>query len=87
MTSLLLSPRSKGLYRSAIAQSGVTQSAWSATDKHPAYYARSLAQEVGCDGDATLLEIKSCLTKVRIQITIFSAPPYSTPAAYFLIFF
>ncbi len=37
----LMSPASAGLFSKAIAQSGVLNSAFVESDKHPAYYARS----------------------------------------------
>ena len=60
----LMSPSSRGLYRAAIAQSGVSGTTWAATDRHPAYYARSVAGEVGCHADGAHQEILECLKKV-----------------------
>ncbi len=62
--SHLMSPQSKGLFRAAIAMSGVTSGAWSVTDKHPAYYTRSLASMLGCDADSPMQDIVKCMKTV-----------------------
>ena len=60
----MASPKSKGLFHAAIAQSGVTSAGFMMSAKHPAYYARTLAGKVGCDPRGNSQEIRKCLLKV-----------------------
>ena len=62
----LLSPQSNGLYHQAIAQSGVPNSVFMQTDNHPAYYARTVADLVGCDPSVSAEDIIKCLLQVNI---------------------
>ena len=59
-----VTPQNEGLFHGAIAQSGVPYSTYVRTDRHPAYYARTLAHRAGCDPKATPEVIVSCLAEV-----------------------
>jgi len=58
---LLLSGRTAGLFRAAILQSGPVLSAFSHSDKHPAYYGRTFAAAVGCPPEESSAAIMACL--------------------------
>ena len=57
----MLSPQSAGLFTAAICQSGVPTSVFSKTDKHPAYYSRTLAARLGCDPTTSTRMMVECL--------------------------
>ena len=67
---LLLSGRTAGLFRAAILQSGPVLSAFSHSDKHPAYYGRSLAAAVGCPPEETSAVLLSCLQAKPLHIIV-----------------
>ncbi len=57
-----LSPGSEGLFNAVIAQSGSAISGFaSSLDRHPAYYARSMAAKLGCDPEARTGQLRDCL--------------------------
>ena len=62
---LMLSPGLEGLFRGAILQSGPAISAYSCSDRHPAYYTRTLAAALGCDPASNSSEIVNCLKSVE----------------------
>ena len=66
----VLSPQSRGLFQQAIAQSGVPNSLFVHSDKHPAYYARTYAMSLGCDPEGTSKEILSCLQNIKDPLTM-----------------
>jgi carboxylesterase type B len=59
-----LSSRSKGLFRAALPQSGTPLSTFCQQDKHPAYYTRSFADELGCDGSLASQDLVKCMQKL-----------------------
>ena len=61
---LLMSPAASGLFHRAIVQSGPPICSYAKTEKHPAYYARTLASTFGCDPKASTTEIYDCLNKL-----------------------
>ena len=62
---LMLKPGLKGMFRAAILQSGPAISAYSCSDRHPAYYTRTLAGALGCNPSANSSQIVSCLKSVE----------------------
>ena len=62
---LMLKPGLKGMFRAAILQSGPAISAYSCSDRHPAYYTRTLAGALGCDPGANSSVIVNCLKSVE----------------------
>ena len=63
---LMLNLRLSGLFRAAILQSGPVLSAYSCSDKHPAYYTRTLAGAVGCDPAANSSALLLCLQDTEL---------------------
>jgi len=63
----VISPQSQGLFQGAIAQSGVPDSRFCRTDRHPAFYARSLASALGCEPTLPSPELRSCLLDVPVE--------------------
>ena len=61
---LLLSPAASGLFHKAIVQSGPPIAHFGKSEKHPAFYARTLAATLGCDPEASTKDIYSCLNKL-----------------------
>ena len=61
---LILSPAASGLFHKAIVQSGPPIAHFGKSEKHPAYYARTLAATLGCDPEAPTEDIYSCLNKL-----------------------
>ena len=61
---LLLSRAASGLFHKAIVQSGPPISHFCKSEKHPAYYARTLAATLGCDPEASTTNITACLSEV-----------------------
>ena len=61
---LLLSPAASGLFHKAIVQSGPPIAHFGKSEKHPAYYARTLAATLGCDPEASTKAIYGCLNKL-----------------------
>ena len=64
VSHLVLSPAASGLFHKAIVQSGPPNSHFGKSEKHPAYYARTLAATHGCDPEASTKDIYSCLNKL-----------------------
>ena len=64
---LLMSPAAAGLFHRAVVQSGPPICAYARTEKHPAYYARTLASTYGCDPTASTAEIYNCLNKLESE--------------------
>lgn len=58
----ILSPKSDNLFHSAIIQSGIFTVPYPRVDKHPAFYARTLAEAVGCDPVASSDGLFQCLS-------------------------
>lgn len=56
-----------GLPRAAILQSGPILSAFTHSDKHPAFYARTFARAVGCDPASEGPALLACLQSVPIE--------------------
>ena len=67
---LMLNMNLAGLFRAAILQSGPVISAYSCSDKHPAYYTRTLAAAVGCDPAANSSALIQCLQRVDLQLLV-----------------
>ena len=58
---LMMNPQMSGMFRGAILQSGPVISAYTCSDRHPAYYTRTLAGAIGCDPLANSSTIVKCL--------------------------
>jgi len=63
----VLSPQSSGLFNAAIAQSGVPTSQFCKSDKHPAYYSRTLAGRLGCDPTASTEDLVRCFKAATLE--------------------
>ena len=61
---LLVSPAASGLFHKAIVQSGPPNCNFCKSEKHPAYYARTLAASLGCDPESSTEDIYACLNKL-----------------------
>ena len=61
---LLLSPAASRLFHKAIVQSGPPIATYGKSEKHPVYYATTLAASFGCDPEALTKGIYSCLIKL-----------------------
>lgn len=61
---LVLSPAGSGLFHKAIVMSGPPIGSFVKTEKHPAYYARTMAAKLGCDPEASTKDIYTCLNKM-----------------------
>ncbi|TRY68831.1 hypothetical protein TCAL_15121, partial [Tigriopus californicus] len=57
----IISPQATGLFQMAIIQSGIATVPYPKSDQHLAYYARTLAQSMGCHPKGIALEIRQCL--------------------------
>ena len=58
---LMLNMKISGLFRAAVLQSGPVISAYSCSDRHPAYYTRTLAAALGCDPLLNTSLVLQCL--------------------------
>ena len=67
---LMMNLKLSGLFRAAILQSGPVLSAYSCSDKHPAYYTRSLAAAVGCHPTANNSVLLRCLQDVDLRLLV-----------------
>ena len=64
---LMLNLGLRGMFRAAILQSGPAISAYSCSDRHPAYYTRTLAGALGCDPAANSSKIVDCLKSAETE--------------------
>ena len=71
---LLVSPAASGLFHKAIVQSGPPNCNFCKSEKHPAYYARTLAGSFGCDPESTSEEIYACMSRLPSSQLI--KPPF-----------
>ena len=67
---LMLNMKLSGLFRAAILQSGPVISAYSCSDKHPAYYTRTLAAAVGCDPALNSSALVHCLQRADLHLLV-----------------
>ena len=67
---LMMNPKISGLFRAAVLQSGPAISAYTCSDRHPAYYTRTLAGAVGCDPTANSSALVSCLRSVEAEAIV-----------------
>ena len=74
---LLVSPAASGLFHKAIVQSGPPNCNFCKSEKHPAYYARTLAASLGCDPASSTEDIYACLGGLDSSKLI--KPPFPGP--------
>ena len=66
----MMSSRMTGMFSAAILQSGPILSAFSHSDKHPAYYGRTFAGAVGCNPEANASIILECLQVTDLEAIV-----------------
>ena len=71
---LLLSPAASGLFHKAIVQSGPPNCNFCKSEKHPAFYARTLAASLGCDPQSSTQDIYDCFGQMDSSKLI--KPPF-----------